>query len=93
MACRQLDKSEARLYLLNNGKRFASFKVVFGGSPEGHKQQEGDERTPEGRYALDAKNPASAFYKSIHISYPNPQDTVAAKSRGVDPGGQIVIHG
>jgi murein L,D-transpeptidase YafK len=86
-------KSESRLYLEKDGKPFAIFRASFGSEPRGHKQQEGDERTPEGRYVLDSKNAKSAFYRSIHISYPNAQDVASAKTRGVKPGGQIMIHG
>lgn len=86
-------KSESRLYLIREGKELASFKVAFGSNPRGHKQQQGDERTPEGRYTLDYKNANSAYYKSIHISYPNAKDRENARKRGVDPGGDIMIHG
>jgi murein L,D-transpeptidase YafK len=86
-------KSEARLYLERDGKAFASFKAAFGARPEGHKQQEGDERTPEGRYVLDSKNAKSSYYKAIHISYPNAHDTASAKAHGVAPGGLIMVHG
>jgi murein L,D-transpeptidase YafK len=86
-------KSESRLYLERGGKPFASFRATFGAEPKGHKQQEGDERTPEGRYVLDSKNANSAYYKAIHISYPNAQDIAAAKAQGVEPGGLIMIHG
>ena len=86
-------KSESRLYLMREGKELASFKVAFGSKPYGHKQQQGDERTPEGRYVLDYKNPNSKYYKSIHISYPNAQDRQNARKRGVNPGGDIMIHG
>jgi murein L,D-transpeptidase YafK len=86
-------KSDSKLYLERAGKRLASFKVAFGGEPTGHKQQEGDERTPEGTYVLDAKNANSSFYKSIHISYPDAADRAGAKARGVNPGGDIMIHG
>jgi len=86
-------KSESRLYLLSEGKELVSFKVAFGANPEGHKQEQGDERTPEGRYILDYKNPNSKYYKSIHISYPNAQDRENARKRGVNPGGDIMIHG
>lgn len=86
-------KSESRLYLQHDGKSFASFKVAFGGEPEGHKEREGDERTPEGRYVLDSKNANSAFYKAIHVSYPNARDVANAKAKGVQPGGLIMIHG
>lgn len=70
-----------------------SYHVVFGANPHGHKQQEGDQRTPEGRYALDYKKADSAYYKAIRISYPNREDTAKARKRGVSPGGQIMIHG
>ena len=86
-------KSERRLYLLSKGVPFASFPVTFGANPTGHKQEQGDERTPEGHYRLDYKNPNSKFYKSIHISYPNAKDRASARGRGVDPGGDIMIHG
>jgi murein L,D-transpeptidase YafK len=86
-------KSEKRLYLMQNGDVIASFRVAFGQNPKGHKEQEGDERTPEGRYVLDAKNPHSAFYKSIHISYPDAEDRKRARKKGVSPGGDIMIHG
>ena len=72
-------KSEAKLCLVKNEKIFREYSVVFGAHPNGHKQQEGDERTPEGRYILDFKNENSAFYKSIHISYPNEADALRAK--------------
>jgi len=86
-------KSERRLFLMNNGKPFASFRATFGMNPKGHKQQLGDERTPEGHYVLDYKNRNSKFYKSIHISYPNAKDRESARKRGVNPGGEIMIHG
>jgi murein L,D-transpeptidase YafK len=86
-------KSEKRLYLLRQGEQIASLRVAFGSAPVGTKRQEGDGRTPEGRYVLDYKNIDSQFYKSIHVSYPNSQDREQARERGVSPGGDIMIHG
>jgi murein L,D-transpeptidase YafK len=86
-------KSESNLYLMKNRKIIKEYNVAFGANPNGHKQQEGDERTPEGKYILDYKKSDSSFYKSIHISYPNEQDKIRAKEAGVDPGGLIMIHG
>jgi murein L,D-transpeptidase YafK len=86
-------KNEGRLYLFRDGESFASFPVVFGSNPKGHKQQQGDGRTPEGEYILDYKNSNSSYYKSLHISYPNARDRENARKRGVNPGGDIVIHG
>ncbi len=86
-------KSESMLYLIKNSKEFKKYHVSFGANPKGHKLQEGDERTPEGNYILDYKKADSAFYKAIHISYPNEQDRKKAKEKGVNPGGAIMIHG
>lgn len=88
-----VDKSEGSLTLYNAGRSLAVFHVVFGANPIGNKQQEGDEKTPEGRYTLDVKKSDSAFHKAIHISYPNDQDIANAKSKGVEPGGAIMVHG
>ncbi|WAX94687.1 L,D-transpeptidase family protein [Aminobacter sp. NyZ550] len=89
----RVDKSERLLELLSGDKVVRSYAVALGANPVGHKRQEGDERTPEGRYVLDWRNPESAFTKSIHISYPDANDKAAAKRAGVDPGGMIMIHG
>lgn len=86
-------KSERKLMLFSGGEVVREFRVALGGNPTGHKQEEGDQRTPEGSYMLDYKKSDSAFYKAIHISYPNANDIAAAKQRGVKPGGQIMIHG
>ncbi|GAB2195869.1 L,D-transpeptidase family protein [Sessilibacter sp. MAH4] len=81
------------MYLLSNGNIVKEFKIALGASPEGHKQQEGDERTPEGNYVLDYIKEDSAFYRAMHISYPNKNDMSNAKANGVSPGGFIMIHG
>ena len=86
-------KNESRLYLIHEGREFASFKVAFGSNPKGHKQEQGDMRTPEGRYLLDYKISNSSYYKAIHISYPNADDRESARKHGADPGGDIMIHG
>ena len=89
----RVDKSERRLDLVGDGKILRSYGIALGGDPVGHKRSEGDQRTPEGRYVLDWRNPNSIAHKSIHISYPNAEEMAAAKSAGVDPGGMIMIHG
>ncbi|PLW82847.1 hypothetical protein CWI75_08990 [Kineobactrum sediminis] len=81
------------LYLQRNGEPLRSYPVALGPVPRGHKMQQGDERTPEGHYVLDFKNASSRFYKSIRISYPSPRDRLRASELGVDPGGDIMIHG
>ena len=88
-----VEKSKNLLTLFKNRMSSGTCHVVFGRNPVGHKQQEGDNKTPEGSYTLDSKNVNSAYYKSIHISYPNAKDIANAKAKGVSPGGAIMIHG
>lgn len=88
-----INKSERQLYLLNGDTVLESYGVDLGFNPVGHKQFEGDGRTPEGRYMIDRRNPNSAYYLSIGISYPNEDDIAYAKKMGKDPGGDIFIHG
>jgi len=89
----KVDKSDGKMYLLDNDVVVKEYHVVFGANPKGHKQQEGDERTPEGSYTLDYKKEDSSFYRAMHISYPNAADVENAKKRGVSAGGYIMIHG
>jgi murein L,D-transpeptidase YafK len=89
----KVDKSSRELALLSQGKVVATFDIVLGGNPVGHKQREGDKRTPEGRYVLDFKKRDSAYFRAIHISYPNHADRQRARRAGVSPGGAIMIHG
>ena len=86
-------KSKRKLELLKNGEVIRTYKIALGDNPIGHKQQEGDERTPEGNYTLDWRNSKSSCYKSLHISYPDANDKARAKKLGVSPGGNIMIHG
>ncbi|WJI39530.1 MULTISPECIES: L,D-transpeptidase family protein [Mesorhizobium] len=89
----RVHKAERRLELIGDGKVVRNYGIALGGDPVGHKHQEGDQRTPEGRYILDWRNPNSIAYKSIHVSYPDADDLAAAKARNVVAGGMIMIHG
>jgi murein L,D-transpeptidase YafK len=88
-----VDKAERRLALMRDGEVLKSYRVALGGDPRGHKQREGDGRTPEGRYAIDGRNPASSFHRALHVSYPDGQDRARAAASGDRPGGDIMIHG
>ena len=88
-----IEKAKRELHLLQRGEIFKTFRIALGIRPVGDKQHEGDFKTPEGRYILDAKNPNSEFFLSIRISYPNAEDRREAAAQGLDPGGAIMIHG
>ncbi|MEZ5560349.1 MAG: L,D-transpeptidase family protein [Pseudomonadales bacterium] len=88
-----IDKTKRTLMLLNGSETVRSYRVALGGEPSGPKRREGDQRTPEGTYTIDARNPESDFFLSLRISYPNEQDQARARAAGYKPGGQIMIHG
>ena len=86
-------KNDRKLELIRDREVLKSFDIALGLEPAGHKRQEGDSRTPEGRYRLIERNTDSDFFLSILISYPNADDRRTARAAGVSPGGQIMIHG
>lgn len=88
-----INKGQRRMHLLSGNKVVRSYDVSLGNQPVGHKQFEGDGKTPEGVYYIDRFNPRSAFHLSVGISYPNPNDRNFAEAQGRNPGGDIFIHG
>lgn len=88
-----VNKSRRELLLLRGDSVLRSYRIALGRDPVGHKQQEGDGRTPEGCYLIDRRNPKSKYHLSLHISYPNDADAARAAAAGVPPGGDIMIHG
>lgn len=88
-----VEKSARRLYLVHKGFVFRTYRIALGKHPKGPKVREGDDRTPEGVYLIDGRNPNSNFHLSLHISYPNAQDMARAAALGVSAGGMIMIHG
>jgi murein L,D-transpeptidase YafK len=88
-----VEKKARRLTLLRDEKVLAVYETSLGSDPVGHKQREGDGRTPEGSYAIDFKHPRSRFHLALRISYPSAADRDSAQRRGVPPGSDIMIHG
>lgn len=89
-----IDKSDRTLWLKARGKIVRTYKgIKLGDAPVGHKQFEGDERTPEGVYRINGRNPGSSYHLSLRISYPNAADRVFAARAGKSPGSDIFIHG
>ncbi|MFZ2197949.1 MAG: L,D-transpeptidase family protein [Thermodesulfovibrionales bacterium] len=88
-----IEKKERRLTLISKGKVLKTYKIALGGNPNGPKERQGDNKTPEGTYIIDSRNKGSRYHLSLHISYPNEKDKKRAKELGVSPGGDIMIHG
>jgi murein L,D-transpeptidase YafK len=88
-----IDKSERRMWAYANGQPIRTFDVALGRDPVGDKQKQGDNRTPEGVYPVTAHNPESAFHLSLRLGYPTDEQRAAAEAAGIDPGGDIMIHG
>ena len=86
-------KSERLMSAYAGKTLLKNYIIVLGANPVGHKQFEGDERTPEGLYTINDRNPNSCCHKNLGISYPNAQDIANAKKLGKPPGGAIKIHG
>jgi murein L,D-transpeptidase YafK len=86
-------KSARSMTLFSGGKVLKTYKVALGSAPVGPKRVEGDHKTPEGDYVIDARNSHSQFHLSLHISYPSAADRERARSVGQSPGGAIMIHG
>lgn len=88
-----VEKSERRMELSRAGRVIRSYRVRLGDAPVGRKRRQGDEKTPEGDYRISGRNPNSRFHLSLRVSYPDEADRRQARARGVDPGGDIFIHG
>lgn len=88
-----IEKKARRLTLLSQGEVIKTYKIALGGNPIGPKERQGDNKTPEGIYVIDARNRNSGYHLSLHISYPNEKDRLRAEQLGVSPGGDIMIHG
>jgi len=88
-----INKKERQLTLLSTGKVLKTYRIALGGNPNGPKERQGDNKTPEGTYFIDARNKDSRYHISLHLSYPNERDRRRARARGVSPGGDIMIHG
>ena len=79
--------------VFSNGKPLRVFDVALGIGGLKPKERQGDGRVPEGEYFIAGRNPNSAYHLALLISYPTPEQVDVAKFNGVDPGGEIMIHG
>lgn len=89
----EVHKTDRKMYLLHNDRVLKAYDIGLGFAPTGHKQFEGDGKTPEGSYMISHRNPDSDYHLSLGISYPNLNDMAFAEAAGKQPGGDIFIHG
>jgi murein L,D-transpeptidase YafK len=81
-------KAERRLELVarlpgsKEPKVLLACPIGLGGAPEGHKQREGDLRTPEGSYYVCTRNERSRFHLFLGLSYPGLADADQGLSEG-----------
>lgn len=86
-------KSKEEMHVYADGKLLKKYSISIGKNPTGDKEYEGDNKTPEGFYTINDKNPNSSFYKNLGISYPDKEDKERARKMGKPAGGDIKIHG
>lgn len=88
-----VEKEKRQMSVFFNGQLLKTYRIALGFSPKGHKEKEGDGKTPEGNYHISKKNATSRFFLSLKISYPSPQDESNAAKNGYSAGGDVMIHG
>ena len=88
-----IEKKARRLTLFHNNTPVKTYEIALGRQPEGPKQFQGDNKTPEGRYLIDSRKKNSSYHRALHISYPNAKDAAFAAKQKRPAGGDIMIHG
>ena len=88
-----VDKGKRQLTLYRQGTPVRTYLVALGKQPVGDKVRRGDNRTPEGLFRIEARNPQSRYHLALRISYPDAAHNQRAHALGVSPGGDIMIHG
>jgi len=86
-------ESELEVWKQDRGGRFALLKtyaICRWSGDLGPKIREGDRQTPEGFYSITPgqMNPASAYYLSFNMGYPNAYDRAWGRT-----GSQLMVHG
>ena len=87
-------KTGHKLLLLDDGNNVIhTYSIAIGRGGVEPKQHQGDHKSPEGLYVIDRHKKDSRFHRALHVSYPNDADRERARKLGIDPGGDIMIHG
>lgn len=74
---------ELELWVDGECKGIYSIGLCSRTNGRGHKQMEGDGKTPEGEYYVCTRNDRSRFYLSLGLSYPNKEDALDGYAKGL----------
>ncbi len=78
-----IHKELRKMQLLDGDRLVRTYRIGLGFSPVGHKEREGDGKTPEGEYFICSKNPESRFHLALGLSYPNANDAQQGLEAGL----------
>lgn len=94
-------KAVRKLTVYYKTETLITYPCVLGFSPEGDKMQEGDGKTPEGKFNILSMYPHKSWSYFIWFDYPNAVSRQRFKERKADGtisgnagiGGEVGIHG
>ena len=87
-------KSRREMLLLHRDSVLRTYRIALGRDAAGTQSAErATDGHPKAAMSSTGRNPKSAYHLSLHISYPNSEDCARAQELGLDPGGDIMIHG
>jgi hypothetical protein len=72
-------------------RRLRTYRIAASSGVLGPKRRDGDRQVPEGFYHVACLNPASSYYLSVKIDYPNASDRILGGPGRL--GKDIYIHG
>lgn len=84
----EVHKRDSVLVVSCDGHEKARMWTTFGGHPEGAKEREGDDKTPEGSYRIVEVRKTSRFQVFMLLDYPNATDRARSRT-----GSAIGVHG
>jgi murein L,D-transpeptidase YafK len=88
-----IEKKAHRLTLYHLGRSIRQYRVALGADPEKDKVSAGDRRTPTGLFYIESRNSNSEYHLALRIAFPDSAHRARAAALGVQPGGDIEIHG
>lgn len=88
-----VEKHAHTLTLFEGGRVLKVYRVALGRGGLGPKVHAGDNKVPEGMYLIAGRKQYSAFHRALRVGYPTSQQVRLAHEQGIDPGGDIMVHG